>query len=312
MSTAVHVHSTSLEIAEPLPPDVPVGADITVKVRVSCTSGCNLRNVPLKVVAPDGAAIASRFTIDDTDDCGRVQMKAPPRAGDHTWTLVLPAQESNDSDLVHHECVAPISFRTKPVDSSLAVWDIPSSVVTGGPLQIKVGAKSAADCTLAGKGIEICGEDGTVVARSVLGDTPFPGTSALYWAAVDLVAPPNERIFSLSARFEAGELDLDHNSSVTRFGLVVVRPPEHMVTVRVVEQGTGAPITDVQIRLGAYRAETDQNGQAQINSAKGTFELNIWKIGYDAPPGTVGVDADILVRVDAVVVPEDDTDAGWT
>jgi len=67
---------TSLEIAEPLPPDVPVGADITVKVRVSCTSGCNLRNVPLKVVAPDGAAIASRFTIDDTDDCGRVRMKA--------------------------------------------------------------------------------------------------------------------------------------------------------------------------------------------------------------------------------------------
>ena len=127
MSTAVHVHSTSLEIAEPLPPDVPVGADITVKVRVSCTSGCNLRNVPLKVVAPDGAAIASRFTIDDTDDCGRVQMKAPPRAGDHTWTLVLPAQESSQessgADLVHHECVAPISFRTKPVDSSLAVWD---------------------------------------------------------------------------------------------------------------------------------------------------------------------------------------------
>jgi len=311
MSTAVHVHSTSLEIVEPFPPDVPVGADITIKVRVSCTSGCNLRNVPLKVVAPDGAAIASRFTIDDTDDCGRVQMKAPPRAGDHTWTLVLPAQESNDSDLVHHECVAPISFRTKPVDSSLAVWDIPSSVVTGGPLQIKVGAKSAADCALAGKGIEICGEDGTVVARSVLGDTPFPGTSALYWAAVDLVAPPKEGILSLSARFEAGELDLDHNSSMTRFGFVVVRPPEHMVTVRVVEQETGTPITDVQIRLGAYRAETDQNGQAQINSAKGTFELNIWKVGYDAPPGTVGVDADTLVQVYAAVVAEDDPDAGW-
>jgi hypothetical protein len=312
MPPAVPAHSATIEIAEPFPPEVQVGADITVKVRVTCSGGCDLRNVPLKVVAPDGAAIPSRFTIGDTDDCGRVHMKAPPRAGDHTWTLVLPAQESSGTDLVHHECVAPISFRTKPVDSSLAVWDIPSSVVTGRPLQIKVGAKSSADCALAGKAIEICGEDGTVEARSVLGDTPFPGTSALYWAAVDLVAPPKEGVFSLSARFEAGELDLDHNSSVTRFGFVVVRPPEHMVTVRVVEQETGLAITDVQIRLGAYRAETDQNGQAQINSAKGTFELNIWKVGYDAPPRTVAVDADTLVQVDAVVVPEDDPDAGWT
>ena len=311
MSTAVHVHSTTLEIAEPLPSDVLVGADITVKVRVSCAGGCDLRSVPLKVLAPDGAAIASRFTIDDTDDCGRVLMKAPARVGDHTWTLVLPTQESAGAGPVHHECVVPISFRTKPVDSSLAVWDIPSSVVTNGCLQIKVGAKSSADCALAGKVIEICGEDGMVVARSVLGDAPFPGTSALYWAAVDLIAPLKEGICSLSARFEADELDLDHNSSATRFGFVVVRPPEHAVRVRVVEQETGTPIGDVQIRLGAYRAETDQNGLAQINSAKGTFELNIWKVGYDAPRRTVAVDADALIQVDAAVVPDDDPDAGW-
>ena len=81
--------------------------------------------------------------------------------------------------------------------------------------------------------------------------------------------------------------------------------------VRVVEQETGTPIGDVQIRLGAYRAETDQNGLAQINSAKGTFELNIWKVGYDAPRRTVAVDADALIQVDAAVVPDDDPDAGW-
>jgi len=57
-----------------------------------------------------------------------------------------------------------------------------------------------------------------------------------------------------------------------------------MVTVRVVEQRNWRTDHGCQIRLGAYRAETDQNGQAQINSAKGTFELNIWKVGYDAPP----------------------------
>jgi hypothetical protein len=309
MSTAVHAHSATIEVTEPLPPEILVGADITVKVRVACSDGCDLRNVPLKVVAPDGATIASHFTIGDGDECGQVRINAPPRVGDHAWTLVLPAREG--AGLTHLECVAPLSFRTKPVDSSLAVWDIPSSVVTGERFQIKVGAKSSADSVLRGKGIEICREEGTVVARGVLQDSPFPGTSALYWATLELVAPPNDGIYSLSARFEADELDLYHNSSSTKFGFVVVRPPEHIVTVRVIEQETGVPIGDVQIRLGAYRAVTDQNGQAQINTAKGSFELNIWKVGYDAPQRTVDVNADAIVKVEAVVVPEDDPDAGW-
>ena len=311
MSTAVSVHSTTLEIAEPLPPDVSVGANMSLRVRVLCSAGCDLRHVPPRVVAADGATIASQFTIGNDDECGFMQVKAPPRAGEHAWTLVWPAQESGGAGSSHVESAVALSFRTKPVDSSLAVWDIPSSVVTGERFQIKVGAKSSADCVLRGKGVEVCGEDGAVVVQGVLGQQPFPGTNALYWAAVELVAPSQAGISSLSARFEGHELDLDHNSSETRFSIVVVRPPEHVLTVRVVEQEAGTPIADVQIRLGPYRAESDQNGQARINCAKGTFELNVWKVGYDAPPITVDVDADAVVQVEAVVLPEDELDAGW-
>src|SRR5437763_15214119 len=142
MVTAVSAHSTTIEVAESLPPEILVGAAISIKVRVSCSGGCDLRGLPLKVFGADGGGIASDFTSDGAGDCGQVQVKAPPRIGDHAWRLVLPAQEG--AGVAHLESAIPISFRTTPVDSSLAVWDIPSSVVTSEHFQIKVGAKSSA------------------------------------------------------------------------------------------------------------------------------------------------------------------------
>jgi hypothetical protein len=325
MSTAVPAHPTSIEVAEPLPPEFPVGGEITVKIKVSCPAGCDLRNVPLKVATADGATIVSDFgPIDfrssdlmagDGEDIGvgeatgYVQFKAPPRAGDQVWNLVLPAQQGGG--VAHAQCAIPIVFRTTALDSSLAAWDIPAAVVTGERFAIKVGAKSSADWVLRGRGIEVCDQEGAVAARGVLGAEPFPGTAALYWDSVELCAPTRDGICSWSVRFEARELELDHNSSSTRFSFVVVPPPAHELTIRVVEQDKGTPISDVQIRLGAYRGETGARGEARIKTAKGTFELNIWKVGYDAPPRMVEVDADATIEVEAIVVPEYDPDAGW-
>src|SRR4051794_30485191 len=106
MSTALPAHSTLIEVTKPLPPDVPVGADITVTVRVSCSAGCDLRHVPLKVVAPGGTTIASHFTIGDPDEFGQLQIKAPSHVGEHAWALVLPAQEG--AGLAHLECAVPM------------------------------------------------------------------------------------------------------------------------------------------------------------------------------------------------------------
>ena len=71
--------------------------------------------------------------------------------------------------------------------SSLAVWDIPTPAA-GERFAIKVGAKSSAGCALGDRRIEVI-DGATVVAVGRLGDAPWPGTDALFWAEIELRAP---------------------------------------------------------------------------------------------------------------------------
>ena len=66
------------------------------------------------------------------------------------------------------------------------------------------------------------------------------------------------------------------------------------------------------MRLGPYRAVTDRSGRTEIDVAKGTYELNVWRVEYEAPARTVEIDADASVEVEAVLLPEEDPDAIWT
>jgi hypothetical protein len=113
------------------------------------------------------------------------------------------------------------------------------------------------------------------------------------------------------ARFEASELDLPHDRATTSFSVAVVRPPEHVLSVRVIEQATAEPIPDVELRLGAYRGTTGASGLAEIALPKGRYELRLWKVGFEAPPRPVEVGADAFVEIEALVVPEEDPDARW-
>ncbi len=116
-----------------------------------------------------------------------ITLKAPLQVGAHVWRLSCAAHESGNW---HHDAsLVRVAVRTLPLETSLAVWAIPSPVVTGQPFTIKVGAKSAAGCKLTGGRIAVRDEAGAVLASDVLGDTPWPGTSALYWSELTLVAP---------------------------------------------------------------------------------------------------------------------------
>jgi hypothetical protein len=114
-----------------------------------------------------------------------------------------------------------------------------------------------------------------------------------------------------SARFEASELNLPHDGATTSFSVAVVRPPEHVLSVRVIEQATAAPIPDVELRLGAYRGTTGASGLAVIALPKGRYELRLWKVGFEAPPRPVEIGADAFVEIEALVVLEEDPDARW-
>ena len=194
---------------------------------------------------------------------------------------------------------------------SLAVWDIPPTVVAGERFTIKAGAKSSAACDLRGRRIEACDASGAVIASGELGVAPWPGTEALYWTELSLPAPAQCGMTAMSVHFHGAGLAPAHRDASSRFTTVAVPAPEHTVTIELVEQETGSAIADAEIRFGAHRATTKASGRAELRLAKGDYDLRIWKVGYDAPPRPVAVAGDALVEVRAAIVPEENADRAW-
>ena len=175
-----------------------------------------------------------------------------------------------------------------------------------------MGAKSAANAELKGLEIAILDNSDTVVARGRLRDTPWPGTTALYWDEVELLAPAEAGLSQWSVRFAPASLALPHDGTSAEFTAAIVPSPQHRLTVKVIEQQSKAPIENVQIRLGAFRGATGASGLAEVMMPKGHYDLQIWKAGYEAPARAVDIDADLAVEIEATVLPEDNPDTAWT
>ena len=303
-------HSTTLEVIEPAPPEVAAGAAIALKVKAWCSRGCDLTGTPIKIVAADGAIIRSEYATESgRDDVVAMKLEAPDRTGEHVWSVTFGPHEV--AGVRHDEVTVPIRTTIIPHATSLAVWSVPSPVVTGTRFVVAVGAKSSAGIALTAEHVEIRNESSEMVAQGCLGETPYPGTAALYWTSIELAAPAREGMHTWSVEFEPKEPDLPHERGSATFSVLVVRPPELRLTIKVIEKGTSAPIADVLVRLGAYQAATDPLGFAEVDMPKGVYDLDIWKVGYEAPTRTVRLDKNMLVEIEVLSVPEEDPDAAW-
>ena len=305
-------HPTSVVLSRPPAAEVDAGTDIVLKVKVACPDGCDLRERVINVIASDGAVVGrSRLVefFDRVNETTDFAFMAPDGVGEYSWTVVFPTQEAEG--LVHEESAQPITVRTIPHDTSLAVWGVPSPIVIDHPFRSQVGATCSAGCDLKGREIEICDETGASIARGTLGDTPLDGTRALYWTEVDLVAPASEGATSRLIGFAPTELHLPHGGASARFGFETVKPPQHSVTVKVVQQGAGTPVEDAQVRLGVYFAYSDQTGHARVAMPRGTYSLDVLKTGYEAPSRVLDVNDDVTVEVEVAVIPPEDPDAYW-
>jgi hypothetical protein len=311
-------HLTQVEISPPLPLEIEAGADISLRVKVSCPEGCDLRGIPVTVMAADGVLVTSELatcdeTTNETADVAtmaearwRVALQAPGRVGEHVWTVVFPRHENEGA--VHEEACRVASVTIRPHTTSMAVWDVPSPVIVNRSFKVKVGVKCSATCQLAGRPIEVCDETGIRIGEGRLGETPWPGTSALYVAEAELPAPPSEGMSLWFARFPASEPGLPHEEAAATFSFRTDRPPEHRVTVKVTDRETHAPLESVEVRLGVYRASTDAHGLAHLELPGGRYELDARKSGYATAPKTVDVGRDLMLHVEAALAPEKDPD----
>ena len=122
-----------------------------------------------------------------------------------------------------------------PHSTSVVVWDAPSTVECGETFSVKLGVKCSAECRPDGWTVEVLDHDGTVRATAAPSDEPWRGTTALYFAEVELSAPDTDGLYSWEAKaLGAGlvdDLDVPHAERIVPFGVRVVPTPECVLTV---------------------------------------------------------------------------------
>jgi hypothetical protein len=192
------------------------------------------------------------------------------------------------------------NLEEKPHETSVAVWDVPSPVAINSRFKVKVGVSCSATCQLAGCLVEVRDEHGRRVGEGRLGREPWPGTRALYWAEIEMRAPAAEGLAIWAIAFSGERMELAHSDASFPFSFKADAPPEHRVTITVIASDTGAPIGNADVRLGVYRAATDESGVARCEIPKGAYDVQIWSDGYEGPPMSVKVTEDAAIEVKAL------------
>jgi hypothetical protein len=291
-------HETVLSMARTTPAEVDASSDAVLKVRVACHCNCDLRGTMIQIVSPDGTIGESALAEFDgtANETEEFVVKMPTTSGAYTWTAVFFTQEKEGAR--HGKSSVPVTFVVRPHVTSMAVWDVPSSVVLGASFTVKVGVKCSADCCLAGSRIEVCDATGAKRATTTLGETPWPQTSGLHWAEIALESPVAEGVSSWRVRFSVQESANSHEGASSSFLLRTVRPPEYTVTVKVTDKDKGIPIGEAQIFLNPYRACTDGYGVAPFRVAGGAYDLDVLMDDYDAFQTSVEVASDVTIKAE--------------
>jgi hypothetical protein len=187
--------------------------------------------------------------------------------------------------------------------TSIAVWDLTSPVVVGHRPTLKVGVSCASGCRLSGSAVDVCDDRGDRVAAGRLGSAPWPATAALYWVELDLAAPEREGDLSLSIHATP---TLPHAAATSVLTVNVSAPPEHRVTLRVIDKTAGTPLAGVELRIGRFRTASDAIGIASVELPGGTYEIGTWKNGYDIVSKTVVIGADTTIDLELTAAREPD------
>ena len=301
-------HHTTVEMSRSIPSQVEAGTELTTKVRVVCSAGCDLRGKVVTVLAPTGTILSRELVrledlANETDD---FVITVPPQVGEYDWHIAFLRHEFEG--IVHDGSALTVTSRAIPHPTSIAVWDVPSPVAINSPFKIRAGLKCLVSCHLTGQMVFVRDEEGLLVGQGKLSDTPWPGTSALYGTTVNLTAPTKEGTRSWTVIFSSREAEISHEDATAAFSFLAVRPPDHTVTVTVVEKETQAPLQNVQVRLGLYQASTDEHGLARLEVPRGEYNLDLWKVGYEVTPQDLEVSESVTILVNAVILPEKDPD----
>lgn len=187
-------------------------------------------------------------------------------------------------------------------ERTVLVWDVPAAIARGETFRVKAGIKCSLGCKPVGWTIEIRDHEGRVVGTATTGDEPWPGTSALRFAEIELAAPEQDGLYAWEAIAPAATVDehaegaqapvadlpidrpLDedgachsaaprHGTARAAFNVRVAPPPEWRVTVVALDKESGAPVKGATVVAHPYRTLTDDRGVAVLRVPKGACRL---------------------------------------
>ena len=192
------------------------------------------------------------------------------------------------------------------------VWDIPPAIGVGERFRIKVGIKCSSECDLTNRSFEIYDHAGTRVATGALSGDRWPGTTSLYFADVELEAPPTEGLYTWSVKDPStglgvgsgSDAGIPHAESSISFGVRVVSHPEYLVTVEAIDQISQTPLVGARVVVHPYRAVTDERGVAEVRVTKGAYKLFVSQTRYLTFALPLEVDADMTARAELCLEPE--------
>jgi hypothetical protein len=305
---AVSTHGERTCTVEVAPSEVDAGAELTVTVRASCPHGCDLSGQSVSIRDRDDAdlACAELTALEDGAFGTALALRAPLKVGGHIWDAVLPPCERDD--VRHAESATAFSFTAMAHAANVNVWGLPSAISAGERFSFKIGIRCSAGCKLAGRALSITDHDGAQIAAAKLSDGVWPGTSALYFAEVEVQAPRMPGDFTWQVTTPASDQSVPHAAGSCGFAVRVVAPPDHEVTVEAFDGDSQAPIKGAHVLLHPYRALTDERGVAKVKVAKGRYTLFVSGFNYIGHERIIDVTSDVTARAELAVEPEEEVD----
>jgi hypothetical protein len=295
------------------PEVVDAGAEMTLTVMVSSSPACDLRGHTLLIKDQAGGDVATlELTAFDgaTNESRELTLKAPLAVGSHTWSVVCPAVEKGG--VSYAEASTPVSFTVQAHTTSIVAWDIPSAITVGEKFRMKVGLRCSTECRLANAQVAVYDHEGAHVATGVLGSDVWPGTTALYFAEIEVRAPASEGLYTWTVKGpstgfgEATQSDdeIPHAEAAGSFGVRAVSHPEYVVRVETIDMESQTPLSGARVVMHPYKAVTDDRGIAEVRVAKGAYNLFVSQTSYVTFGLPVDVTADMTARAELYLEPD--------
>jgi len=195
-----------------------------------------------------------------------------------------------------------VSVSAKLHETSMAVWDVPSPIVTEARVRAKIGLKCRQGCNLGGHEIYVRDARGAKVAAANLTPSPLQGTGALYWAEVEFFAPRMEGIMEWNAYFD-GDQKTGHAAASFKFGLMVTGAAPHKLTIRVLDSSTKLPLDNAYVRIGPYTFFSDEAGVVRASVPDANYEFVTWKRNHRMHRSRVSLDRNYDLTVELTPQP---------